>query len=637
MDTRLLDYYNRELGYLREMGAEFSRHYPKVAGRLGLSEAEVADPYVERLLEGFSFLTARVQLKMDAEFPRFSQRLLDVVYPHYLAPTPAMAVVALEPSMNEGTLAKGFTLPRGTLLRARVTRGEQTPCDFSTGQDVKMWPLKVAHAEFMATPPDLPLARLGLGGARATAALRLRIEVCGGVALHELDLDSLTFFLDGQDVPMNQLLALVLGKSVGVVCHDADRPALGCKLLPAEVLRHEGFDDDQALLPADDRCFQGYRLMQEYFAFPQRFMFFSVNQLRQGLRPLLAQSAAQDKGAAGEEVRAFGITILLSTGAPDLESTVRTENVALHCVPVINLFPKRADRVAVTPRTHEYHLVVDRTRPLDYEVYGVTRVTGHAAGGAERQFRPFYGTLSEDGEDYGAYYATRREPRLLSDVALRQGSRTGYVGSELFLSLVDRDEAPFSGDLRHLTLDTLCTNRDLPLLMPLAGDTDFSLRISAPVARIKVRRGPSAPRTALADGEATWRLINHLGLNYLSLTDLDPEQGAQTLRETLRLYADLSEPVVARQIEGLQRVRAVPMHQRLPVPGPIVYGRGVRVELTVDETAFSGIHPYLFGAVLERYFTRHVSINMMTELTLGTLQRGEVARWKPRPGGRPAC
>ncbi|WP_251862817.1 type VI secretion system baseplate subunit TssF [Achromobacter sp. Marseille-Q4962] len=632
MDTRLLEYYNRELGYMREMGAEFARQYPKVASRLGLGETEVADPYVERLLEGFSFLSARVQLKMDAEFPRFSQRLLEVIYPHYLAPTPAMAVVALEPSMNEGTLAKGFRLPRGTLLRARLTRGEQTPCDFSTGHDVTLWPLKVARAEFTATPPDLPLTRLGFGGraGKVAAALRLRLEVCGGLSLEELDVDQLTFFLNGQDVAMNQLLELILTKSVGVLCHEAQRPPAWLNLLPPDVIRHEGFDDAQALLPAQARAFQGYRLMQEYFAFPQRFLFFSLNRLRQGLR-----TAGRDGKAP--ETRAFDITILLSEGAPDLESTVQTSNVALHCVPAINLFPKRSDRVAVTPRTHEYHLVVDRTRPLDYEVFGVTRVMGHRAGGEEREFRAFYGTLGDDEDEYGAYYATRREPRLLSDTAQRQGSRTGYVGSELFLSLVDRREAPFSGDLRYLSLDTLCTNRDLPLLMPLDRESDFSLRVSAPVSRIKVLRGPSPPRPALAEGAAAWRLINHLGLNYLSLTDLDAEQGAQTLRETLKIYADLSDPVVARQIAGLYRVRAVPMHQRLPVPGPIVYGRGVRIELTLDETAFSGISPFLFGAVLERYFARHVSINMMTELALDSLQRGAIARWKPRHGGRPVC
>jgi type VI secretion system protein ImpG len=633
MDARLLDYYNRELVYMREMGAEFAQRYPKVAGRLGMHATEVADPYVERLLEGFSFLTARIHMKMDAEFPRFSQRLLEVVYPNYLAPTPSMAVVRFEPSMNEGTLANGFELPRGTLLRGKVPRDEQTPAEFMTGHAVTLWPLRVTQASFGAPPSDLPLTRLGLAGraARVLSALRIRIEVCGGVRLEDLRLDRLTFYLNGQDVHMQRLLEVMMGHTVAVLGHDSARPVAWINRLPADAVRHEGFDDDQALLPADARVFQGYRLLQEYFAFPRRYMFFSINGLKTGLR---TAPAAAD---APRETRAFDLTLLFSAAAPELEGALSADNLPLHCVPVINLFPKRADRVPVTARTSEYHVVVDRTRPLDYEVYAMTRVMGHAsAERPEQEFRPFYGSVFSDPDDYGAYYSMRREPRLLSDTGRRHGTRTGYTGSEVYLSLVDRREAPFSGQLRHLTLDTLCTNRDLAVLLPLGTQSDLTLRVSAPVSAVKVLHGPTRPHPALAEDAATWHLISHLGLNYLSLMDLDAEAGAQTLREMLTVYGNLADPVVRKHIAGVRHVRAAPMHHRLPAPGPIIYGRGVRIGLDVDEGAFSGISPYLFGAVLERFFSRHVSINLMSELVLSSLQRGEIARWKPRMGSRPA-
>lgn len=633
MDARLLDYYNRELVYLRELGAEFAQAHPKVAGRLGMNATEVADPYVERLLEGFSFLTARIQMKMDAEFPRFSQRLLEVVYPNYLAPTPAMAIVQFSPSMNEGTLAGGFELPRGTLLRGRVPRGEQTPCEFTTGHAVRLWPLQVTQAEFTAAPQDLPLARLGLAGraGRVLSALRIRIEIGGGQRLEDMDLDQLVFHLNGQDLQMQRLLEVVMGHTVAVLGHDTARPVAWINKLPASAVRHEGFADDQALLPGDARVFQGYRLLQEYFAFAQRYLFFSINGLKTGLR-----RPAQPQGAQ-RDTRAFDLTLLFSMAAPELEGAISAANLALHCVPVINLFPKRADRVAVTPRTSEYHVVIDRSRPLDYEVFGVTRVTGHSsAQRQEQEFRPFYGSLGSDPDDHGAYFSMRREPRLISDTAQRNGTRTGYTGSEVFLSLVDRQEAPFSGQLRHLTLETLCSNRDMAMLLPLGTETDMTLRVSAPVRAVKVLHGPTRPSAALAENAATWHLISHLGLNYLSLTDLDAEQGAQTLREMLHVYGNLADPVVRKHISGLRHVSAVPVHHRLPVPGPIVHGRGVRIALQVDEAAFSGISPYLFGAVLEQFFARHVSINMMSELVLSTLQRGEVARYKPRMGRRPA-
>ncbi|MET0184186.1 MAG: type VI secretion system baseplate subunit TssF [Achromobacter sp.] len=630
MDARLLDYYNRELSYMREMGAEFAQQYPKVAGRLGMNGIDVSDPYVERLLEGFSFLSARIHMKMDAEFPRFSQRLLEVVFPNYLAPTPSMTVVQMTPSMNEGTLSKGFALPRGTVLRGRLPKGEQTPCEFLTAHAMTLWPLRVTQAEVTGVPTDLPLTRLGFGGrnARVRSALRVRIEVCGGMRLQDLDLDQLMFHLNGQDLQMNRLLEHVMQDTVAVLCHDSARPLSWVNRLPATALRHEGFEDEQSLLPNDARVFQGYRLLQEYFAFPQRFLFFSVNDLRRGLR-----------GAGGadaqRETRSFDLTFLFSRDAADLEGAISAENLALHCTPAINLFPKRADRIAVTPRTNEYHLVVDRTRPMDFEVFGARTVHGHGAGQNEREFRSFYGSLGTDDDEYGAYYSLRREPRLVSDTAQRNGTRTGYIGSEVFVSLVDRHEAPFSDQLRHVVVDTLCTNRDLPMLLPLGTDSDFTLRVSAPVAQIKVLRGPSRPRAALAENAATWHLISHLGLNYLSLVDLDPEEGAKTLREMLKIYSNLADPVIAKQIGGVRHVAIEPVHHRLPIPGPILYGRGARVSLTLDDVAFSGITPFVFGAVLEQFFARHVSINMMSELVLSTLQRGEVARWAPRMGGRP--
>ncbi len=627
MNPGLLEYYNRELSYLRELGAEFAAQYPKVAGRLGMEGTDVADPYVERLLEGFSFLTARIQMKMDAEFPRFSQRLMEVIQPNYLAPMPSMAVVQFQPGMNEGALAKGFRLPRGTLLRGGLAPGEQTRSEFTTGHDLMLWPLRVVSAALTEPPVDLPLARMGLGG-RATpvrSALRLRIEVCGGALLSELDLDQLVFFLNGQDVQMTRLLELVAGNCHAVLCHGTQRPTGYLGRLDAGAIRHEGFEAGQALLPADARVFQGYRLLQEYFAFPERFLFFSIS----GLKPHL-------QGIAREaETKAFDLTLLLTQSAPELEGVINAEHLALHCAPVINLAPRRADRIVVTPRQYDYHVVVERTRPLDYEVFSVISVTGHASSGQAKEFRPFYRSVSDDDGDYGAYYSLRREPRVLSDAARLSGTRTAYTGGETFLSLVDRQEAPFSDTLRHLSVETLCTNRDLPLLLPRGGGNDLSLRVSAPVTAIRVLKGPSRPRPALADGAATWRLISHLGLNYLDLSDTDAGESARALRELLGVYAASAGPVMARQIAGLRQVQSTPVYRRLSRPGPAQIGRAVKIDLQVDETAFSGASPYVFGAVLNRYFSRHVSINTLTELALSTLQRGEVARWTAQPGSRP--
>ena len=621
MNPRLLEYYNRELTYLRELGREFSEQYPKIAGRLGMNGMEVADPYVERLLEGFSFLTARIQLKMDTEFPRFSQRLLEVLYPHYLAPTPAMAIVQIEPKMSEGSLAAGFSVPRDSIMHSAISKGEQTACEFRTGHDVTLWPLEILEVSCTGTPPDLPLASLPLDDT-VKGAIRIRLKTIGALKLAQLNLDQLIFYLAGTDDIASRLYEHIFAHALGIVGCETQRPVKWVDFLPPDCIAPEGFDADQAMLPYRARAFHGYRLLHEYFAFPSRYQFFTLH----GLKKLVSQS----KGDV------LDLTILLDCPVGELENLVDKKQLALFCTPAINLFPKRGDRIAIDTQRHEHHVIVNRTQPLDYEVYAVTGVIGHAEGnGVDQTFRSFYSSLEGDEGPYGAYYSVRREPRVPSDAARRGGTRTNYIGSEVFVSLVDQNEAPYSSSLRHLSVDTLCTNRDLALLIPLGGQNDLTLTASAPVEAIKILRGPSKPTPALAENNATWRLISHLKLNYLTLTDLNTVEGAKALRELLALYALLSDVTLKKQIDAVQGVDLKPITRRLPQKGPIVFGRGVAVDITVDEPLFAGTSPFLFGAVLEQFFARHVAINVFTETSLRSLQRGEIAHWRPRIGKRP--
>lgn len=623
MNRTLLDYYNRELAYLHDIGAEFAEQNPKVARRLGMSGIEVADPYVERLLEGCAFLGARIQLKMDAEFPRFSQRLLEVVYPGYVAPTPAVAIVRLEPRLTEASLAAGYALPRGTVLRANIPRDEQTACEFQTAHDVNLWPLEVAEAALTGAPSDLPINRYPTPRP-VRGAIRIRLRTVGGATFAQLALDELSLFLAGDAVHAARLHELLLAHCCGVVVCGTERPMRGGSFQGRAAIRAEGFGDAQALFGTDGRSFQGYRLLHEYFAFPSRYHFFSVT----GLRPALA--ALPGDGC--------DIVILLDTAAVELERVVDASHFALFCTPAVNLFSRRSDRLPVAADVFEQHVVMDRARPRDFEVYAVSSVLGHAAGESTPQvFRSLYGSIATDGSSFGRYYTVRREPRLPSLRVRREGPRTGYVGSEVFLSLVDQAEAPYRSDLRQVTVEALCTNRDLPLLMPLGGRTDFTLTRSAPVDSVRVLRGPSPPVAPLADREMTWRLVSHLGLNYLTLTDLDPAQGAASLRRLLEIYAPLADADTQKQIDGVRGLRLRPVTRRLPRRGPLVFGRGVEVALTLDEEAFSGAGGFLMGLVLEHFFARHVGLNTFTETVVASLQRGEIARWTPRPGERPVA
>jgi type VI secretion system protein ImpG len=622
MDPRLLQYYNRELQHIREMGAEFAKEFPKIAGRLGLDEFECSDPYVERLLEGFAFLAARVQLKIDAEFPRFTQHLLEVVYPHYLAPTPSMAVVQFQPDLSEGALADGFLVPRSTSLRSQISKGEQTACEYRTSHDVTLWPLQLVEAQYLATPSAV--ANLGVPiKPGVKAGLRLCFRTTAGLRFDQLKLARLPIFLRGAGELPSRLYEQLLADTVALVIQSTSRPSAWTEIVDKAPISRIGFDDDEALLPFGPRSFQGYRLLQEYFAFPERYLFVGLNGLE--------RAVGRNDGTELE------IIVQFKRSEPHLVNAVDAGNFSLFCTPAINLFPKRSDRIHLSHLVPEYHVVPDRTRPMDFEVYSVKDVIGYGATPSEEQaFLPFYGSSSgyrQRGED--AYYTVRRTKRVLSSKQRRQGMRSSYIGSELFISLVDASEAPYRSDLKQLGMETLCTNRDLPLLMPVGvGATDFTLQTGAPVQSIRCLAGPTKPRPSPADGEMAWRLINHLSLNYLTLMDNSKSEGAAALRELLALYADPNDAAVRKQIEGVLAVGSKNVVRRVDIAGPIVFGRGLEIVVELDESAFEGSGCFLMGAVLEQFFARYVSLNSFTETSIRAADRGEIMRWPIRIGQR---
>jgi type VI secretion system protein ImpG len=622
MDPRLLRHYNQELQHLREMGAEFAQQFPKIAARLGMEGIEVSDPYVERLLEGVGFLAARVQLKLEAEFPRFTQRLLEIVYPNYLAPTPSMLVAQFRPDLNEANLARGVTIPRGSAISSLLGKGDVTACEFRTAQDVTLWPLEIVSAKYFSFAPDLPLNALP-SGQKVKGGVRLRLRSSAGLGFDQLNLDTLRVFFSGADEVAYKLHELSFGACLGMLACPPERPLPWYEFIPRKHVRSVGYGDDEALLPVTLRGFQGYRLLQEYFAFPQRYLFADFG----GLRPALRRHK-------GNELE---LVLLFERGETQLESVVDAANFALFCSPAVNLISRRCDRIHVTEGSYEYHVVPDRTRPMDFEVFEVTSVAGYGVGAeSEQTFLPFYAAFHTENPEHQAYFTVQRQPRLLSAAQKRTGFRTSYIGSEVFISLVDPKEAPFSSELRQLSLSATCTNRDLPLTMPLGiGKTDFTLESAAPLTAIRCIKGPSKPFSALREGKVAWQFVNQLSLNYVSLLDTGEQEGAAALRELLDLYALTGDAGMRKQIEGVRSVSVKPLVRRFPVPGPVTFGRGLQISLEVDELAFQGGSAFLLGAVMERFFSRHASINSFTETVLRSGARGEIMRWVPRCGERP--
>ena len=632
MESRLLQYYERELRYLRELGSEFARHFPKVAGRLGAAELSQADPHVERLLEGFAYMAARVHLKLDSEFPRFTQQLTELVYPHYLAPTPSMAVVQFAVDPRKGGIGEGFRVERDTVLRARSPLRDLTACEYRTAHPVQLLPIEVENIEYTTDLRDIWELKIpSKEPIKALFRLRLRAH---NMRFDQMRLDNLPLFLRGSDEISARLYeALVTSAQTSVMRwgpHNVRDVAYCSETRPVRPL---GFEDEHALLPRTARSFQGYRLLQEYFAFPARYDFVELTGLTQG-----AARCNSDR---------LDIMVPLTRYDPTLEGMVDSARVILFATPAVNLFPMACARLPMPDRNHELHIVPDRTRPLDYEVHTLTSVAAYATDrDLEREFHPLYsvhgrqepnaGQASYAADAEQAHYTVDRRARVVSQSARLNGTRTPYFGSELYLTLVDprgSAAAPFRGDKRQLGVNALCTNRDLPLLLSLGqGGNDFDVRGNVPCDVVRCVSGPSVPRSTPVDGDTAWRLISHLSLNYLSLCQ--EGGGAEAVREMLALYAQLGDPILYRQVDGLRGITAQPVVRPLPSPGPRSFVRGLEVQLECEEQAFSGHGVFALASVLSAFFAKHASINSFTEMVLSTRERGEVYRWPTTAGPR---
>ena len=623
MNPQLFDLYKRELQYMRDMGGEFANEYPKVAGRLGLETLECTDPYVERLLEGFAFLAARVQLKIENSHSQLARHLLEMIYPTYLAPTPSMVITEFEPSMNEGSLAQGVTVERGTRLRSQVVPEEQTECDFRTAHDLTLWPVAVDAVTVLNNRSAIEATGVRVEK-NVRSALSIKIKTVGGHLFSELPVDQLLFYISGADSIGFEVYEQMFSHTqhVSVVCNGEQ---LRSPRKPVSIERY-GFSDKEALLPVSARGFQGHRLLQEYFAFPERFLFMNV----QGLSSVLPRVDSEH----------LDIVFSFDNKVERESSHFTKDNFKLHCVPAINLFEKSVDRIHLDRTEHIYHIVPDRTKPMDYEVYSVLNVEGKgSAQESEQTFAPFF-SVSEARRAASCFYSVEREPRLLSAKQRRRGARASYIGSELFIALVDSNEAPYRSDIKQISIQSLCTNRDLPMQMPIGKrDTDFNLDIGAPVDSVRCIAGPTEPRASRAHFRDAWRLVSNLNLNYLSIDSADERgesESAAMLRQMLELHLDDNRQADLRQLEGIIGVSTKPVVRQRKNRGRLEIAHGLQITIRTDETAFEGTGVFLLASVLERYFARHCTVNSFTETVLESVQRNEIRRWPVRLGSREA-
>lgn len=630
MDALFLDHYDRELAFLREMGSVFASKYPTLAGRLGLDQFQCSDPFVERLLEGFAFMSARVQRRMDAEYPQLTRAILDSVFPHYTRPIPAAGIFQLNPAHDEGSLAEGYLVPKGTRLHADVAVGQQTGCRFDTTADVELWPIRISHVSFISrdstTAVPLPPS---FHQSSVRGVLHITLETTAAIPLSAIKLDTLRIHLRGGETA-HQIYEVLLAHthSIAVAGSTVGQPlsSQSWTVLDSNPIRSTTMDTKEMLLPGDRRSFSGYRLLQDYFILPEKFLFIELMDL-QKLVPKMV----------GNQLHLLFAIEHVPGKQIDRASI---EHVALHCVPAVNLFPKRADRIHLDHTQFEHQLIGDRSRPLDFEVWSIEDMSAHqSATNQEIPCQALYAPPSSSVQTQrrALYYTIDRKSRVPGDPN-RNPSRSLYLGTEVFVSLTDSQSLPSRQDFQQLSSQVYCTNRDLALIVPAQGwRTAFRVEGSAPIANVLCLTGPTAPRPPLVseEGESAWRLVSHLTPNYLSLTD-SSNGGASMLRELLQLYCLPGHHASLRQIEGLLSVGHKAIVRRVPMPGPLTFAQGLEIELLCDEEAFEGGGAFLLSGILEQFFARYVAVNSFTETHLVSTKRGSIHRWPPRIGTTPS-
>ena len=607
MRDELLHYYERELTFMRKLGMEFAAKYPEVAGRLQLEANGSPDPHVERLIEAFAMLTARIHMRLDDDFSEITDALLGILYPHYLSPVPSLATVALQSDPDAPCPAEGLRVPRHSLLYTKAVGGVR--CRFLTAYEVELWPIAVESVELVSAaalgqplPPEV------------RSALRIRLRALGGRTFSELSIRRLRFFLDAQPGAAQRLYELLLRDPRGLLVQPhAGKPG---QLLPADAVRPVGFGRDEGLLVYPEESFVGYRLLQEYFAYPEKFQYVELGGL--------------ERVTVEREVESLDLSVLLTESPAELELRVSPNELRLGCTPVVNLFEMAVDPIRVTHTALEYPVIPDVRNASAYEVYSILGATSVERGtGRTTRFEPIYtvrhGTQAASG---GAYWHAARRGSLRKDDS----------GSDVFISLVDEKWNPLVPPSDVLTLEALCTNRGLPARLAF-GDPrgDFEIQGNPGVVRVVSLRNPTEPLRAPVGRGSRWRIISHLALNQLSLSDATEERGERValdaLREILRLY-DFADSAVTRQrIAGLVGLRTRRIVRRAGLGPRAGFARGTEVELVFDPELYTGSGGFLFASVLEAFLGLYAATNSFTETVARTrLREGVLKRWPPRAG-----
>jgi type VI secretion system protein ImpG len=651
MNREFLDLYNRELQLLHEQAREFAEEYPGIAERLGGLLNDRMDPMVAGLLEGTAFLAARVQLKLKHEFAEFTQNLLEQLVPNYLAPTPSALLAKIVPNYADPQLREGRPIPRASYIDATYReRDRNIACRYSLCSDVTLWPFDVTGAEYYVTPGALQALGVAVGhdvlaGMRLSLTHRMAVrrddEISDAEGLKQPMMlfagcrtTNLPIYFIGNEADAIALYEQIFADRISVHFRFLDE--FGDPVIvpaPADCVEQVGFGEDETLFVNDPHIFRGFDYLREYFMFPRKFFGVNLVRLAEVMPRLTAKSI--DVVFAFDEVN------------PRLSAAVQPGMFALYAAPAINLFEKTTDRVVVKSNVHEYHVIPDRSRYLDYEPHRLLDVYAHYPGVRDKvPVHPLYSaSLGGAAADQTLSYTVRRLPRRRTVEEKRYGGSSDYTGTDMFVSLFEPAGVEGDAGVTELSVRALCSNRHLTDHLPVGeSGADFRLLDDVTLDVVCVA-GPTPPREPVISqhrsrselaytGAVSWRLINMLSLNHLGLIEGGAGKNGQSLKEVLSMFADLADGATERKIRGVRSVDSQPVIRRLRQRTGSGVARGTEITVTLDDRAFEGSGVFLLGAVLDRFFPEYAAMNHFTQTVIRTLDRGEIMRWPARSGSR---
>lgn len=606
MIDQLLPYYKDELLWLRKAGQQFAKNHPRVASRLMLDGNESPDPFTERLLEGFAFLAARVHRRLDDDFPRIVESLLDVLYPHYLRPIPSVAIAQFELDPDQG-LTSSEKVKRGKSIYSRPIGEDKVQCTFRVCFDTELWPVAVEAAQWLA-PQEVSEVS---GGREGAVALRVRLKTFPGATFSVLKIPRLRFYLHSDGWIAHALYELLTSRCLRVVVRDAAKKSAAPPFtLAGNAVTSAGWEEKEALLPWDKRSFSGYRLLHEYFAFPEKFLFFEVNHLEHGWDPHLSPQV--------DLIFLFSRTDF-TNGQDKFPPSVDADTFRLGCTPIVNLFSETAEPISLDGTRHEYQVVPSLTRRGTVEIFSLDEVSAtNVRTAVTRTIPPLF------------FLRHNREQSSLRWSASRNAEGAGHGPTIMFASVDGSKAVP---DEETVTVHCTWSNGEMPTRMALQsnhGASDFEVDRGA-IKVIRAIKTPTSPIQRSTSSDRLWKLVSHLSLNYLSLVT----EGKEALQEILELYNHSQASYFSDQIQSIASLKSSPHFSRVASSHGIVFARGLRIEMELEEERFSGGGAFLFAAVLDRFLGHYVSLNSFSQLIVRSRERrSPLYQCEPRTGNR---